>query len=365
MLLNGAEEAYLQGSHAFMKYHRWANDVVGFYNLEAMGSGGKEILFQSTSDSWVLSSYKQYAKYPFGSIIGQDLFSSGLLPADTDYRIFYGESKRPISGIDVAFVRNGAVYHTPSDDINHLDPGQIQHMGENVLSVVEGVLSHPFPSPSSIQNRIYFDIFGITMITFKRDVAIPLWNSLLIIAIGLLLRVSIPLKTSLKRCFIIYLFSFLSALILPCIVLYIMKTPYFWYSHPFSGVLVYAAVPFLIQVLLTVVIDRLYYSSYSVHERFYSHLIVNLVALCSIGSVLAALHLDMNYFFLILAIPLLLASLLLRIVDAESCRFPLCIILLLPTIGYFSYVTDLSFVYCRLLLFSWKSFIQQQVKLLN
>ena len=322
-----------------MKYHPWANDIVGFYNLEAMGSGGREILFQSTPDSWVLTSYKQYAKHPFGSIIGQDLFSNGLLPADTDFRIFYGESKRPISGIDVAFVRNGAVYHTPSDDLDHLDPGQIQHMGENVLSVVEGVLSHPFPSPSSIQNLIYFDIFGITMITFKRDIAIPLWNSLLIIAIGLLLRNPTPFNHSLKRCFKIYSFTFLSAIILPCIVLYIIKAPYFWYSYPFSGVLFYATLPFLTQILVAVIIDRSCYFSYSIHERLYSHLIVDTVLLCGIGSIMAFFHLDMNYFFLILAIPLLLACILLLFVNAESCRLILCTLLIIPTIGYFSYVT--------------------------
>ena len=54
-VLNGAEETYLVGSHAFVTNHRWAKDVIGFINLEAMGSGGAEILFQSThKNDWVL-----------------------------------------------------------------------------------------------------------------------------------------------------------------------------------------------------------------------------------------------------------------------------------------------------------------------
>ena len=57
-VLNGAEESYLVGSHAFVEHHPWANHVVGFINLEAMGSGGAEILFQATPDKdWVLREY--------------------------------------------------------------------------------------------------------------------------------------------------------------------------------------------------------------------------------------------------------------------------------------------------------------------
>lgn len=57
-VLNGAEESYLVGSHAFVKHHPWATHVVGFINLEAMGSGGAEILFQTTPNKdWVLREY--------------------------------------------------------------------------------------------------------------------------------------------------------------------------------------------------------------------------------------------------------------------------------------------------------------------
>lgn len=57
-VLNGAEESYLIGSHAFVKHHPWATHVVGFINLEAMGSGGAEILFQATpGKDWVLREY--------------------------------------------------------------------------------------------------------------------------------------------------------------------------------------------------------------------------------------------------------------------------------------------------------------------
>ena len=69
-VLNGAEESYLVGSHAFVTQHLWAAHVVGFINLEAMGSGGAEILFQATPNKdWVL---REYAVLVLSSLFSLD-----------------------------------------------------------------------------------------------------------------------------------------------------------------------------------------------------------------------------------------------------------------------------------------------------
>jgi hypothetical protein len=37
---------------------------------------------------WLTRAYAESAPYPSGSILGQELFQSGIIPSDTDYRIY-------------------------------------------------------------------------------------------------------------------------------------------------------------------------------------------------------------------------------------------------------------------------------------
>lgn len=137
-LFNGAEENGLQGSHPFVTQHRWAANVTTFINLDSAGSGGRDMLFQATAHSpWLLRYYAAAAPHPFATVLGQEMFEAGLIPSDTDFRIFrdYGH----LVGIDIATGKNGFVYHTKYDRAEIIPRETYQNIGENLLGLTRAL----------------------------------------------------------------------------------------------------------------------------------------------------------------------------------------------------------------------------------
>ncbi len=56
----------------------------------------------------------------------QDFFDAGLIPADSDYRMFSSKHFGWLPGIDVASVLDATAYHTHQDNIDRIRPGTIQ-----------------------------------------------------------------------------------------------------------------------------------------------------------------------------------------------------------------------------------------------
>jgi len=173
-LFNGAEESILVASHGFITQHKWASDVKAFINLEAAGSGGRELLFQSgPGHPWLVQSYIKSAPHPFGSIIGEEIFQSGVIPSDTDFRIFRDFGRVP--GLDIAYVSHGHVYHTEYDTSQRIPDGSIQRAGDNILSVLNRLSRLKNLEEVSLDNTsmddgsttaIYFDFLGLVMVSY-------------------------------------------------------------------------------------------------------------------------------------------------------------------------------------------------------
>ncbi|RPD64072.1 hypothetical protein L226DRAFT_544758 [Lentinus tigrinus ALCF2SS1-7] len=161
-LFNNAEESLQDGSHLFSTQHPIANTVRAAINLEAAGTTGPELLFQATSEQMI----KAYAKVPrpYGSVIANEIFSSGIILSDTDFRQF--QLYLNVTGLDMAVVGNSYLYHMRKDIVENIEPGVAQHMGENTLALLLHLTSSESPLPElaragySSPRTVFFEHFG-------------------------------------------------------------------------------------------------------------------------------------------------------------------------------------------------------------
>ncbi|KAH8299601.1 hypothetical protein KR044_003430, partial [Drosophila immigrans] len=168
-LFNGAEELGLMASHGFITSHKWAPFCKAVINLDAAGSGGRDILFQSgPNHSWLVDYYKKYIKHPFATTMGEEIFQSGVMPSDTDFRQFttYGN----IPGLDMAQCFNGFVYHTKYDTIELIPLESFQNTGDNLLSLVRGLANATELYDTSAHktgHAVFFDFLGLYFVHYS------------------------------------------------------------------------------------------------------------------------------------------------------------------------------------------------------
>ncbi|XP_053670621.1 endoplasmic reticulum metallopeptidase 1-like [Anopheles nili] len=170
-LFNGAEETPLQAAHGFVTGHRWASEVRAFLNLESAGSGGKEQLFQAgPQHPWLVEAYGRAVRHPAAQVLSEEIFRSGLVPSDTDFRIFRDFGHVP--GMDFAHTINGYRYHTRFDTIDYLTLPVLQRTGDNILALTRELadgdeLGRVTRDATLAEGQsVYFDVLGVLFIHY-------------------------------------------------------------------------------------------------------------------------------------------------------------------------------------------------------
>jgi uncharacterized protein (DUF697 family) len=168
LLVDEGEEVGLLGATAFVEQHPRASEIAVVVNAEARGTSGLSAMFEtSDGNAALVGSYLGAASRPSATSLAYEVYRR--MPNDTDLSVF---KRAGYAGLNFAFVGDVAHYHTPLDDLAHLDMGSVQHQGDNVLATVRALASGPLPLPAT-GNAIYADVLGLVVVRWPEAWAVP------------------------------------------------------------------------------------------------------------------------------------------------------------------------------------------------
>lgn len=174
LLLNDGEELGLIGAEAFAREPEFKR-IARVVNLEARGTTGASLLIETQAGNAALSRLmRRSLAAPAGSSLEYEIYRT--LPNDTDFTVYRRDG---LAGANFAWAGAPARYHTPLDDIAHLDPGSLQHHGEHALSLARAFAAAE-PPVASDEDAVFFSLPGGAMAGWP-----VAWNpALLLIALA-------------------------------------------------------------------------------------------------------------------------------------------------------------------------------------
>jgi hypothetical protein len=173
LLVNDGEEIDLLGAEAFVREPEFA-DIATVVNLEARGTTGASLLIETQpGNAAVVAGVARALARPGGNSLDYEIYKA--LPNDTDFTVYRREGR---SGVNFAWAQGAARYHTPRDDLAHLDNGSLQHHGDNMLGMARelAAASGDWKQP---HDAVFFNVFGRKLASWPVT-----WN-LALLAIGL------------------------------------------------------------------------------------------------------------------------------------------------------------------------------------
>ncbi|WSZ94181.1 M28 family peptidase [Micromonospora sp. NBC_00858] len=155
-VLTDAEEACLCGASAFAASHPLAANGGVVLNLEARGSTGPVIMFEtSRNNAKLVDVFGRAAPHPVGTSFAVEIYRA--LPNDTDFTAFLD---RKFVGLNSAYIDGGAIYHTPLDTPASMDRGSLQQHGDNALGLAREFGRTDLTDLRSGNDATYFPVPG-------------------------------------------------------------------------------------------------------------------------------------------------------------------------------------------------------------
>ncbi len=186
LLITDGEEAGLLGAALFVRDHPVAKRVSAAVNLDARGTSGPSLMFETGSaNTWLMGLFASAIARPITNSLYYVVYKQ--LQNDTDFTVF---KTAGYQGFNFAFVGHAGRYHTPLDSVAHADAASLQHQGDNALAVLTSLASATNLQPP-VAESVFFDGFARTLIAWPSSYTLPaalLSLILLFVEIVILLR---------------------------------------------------------------------------------------------------------------------------------------------------------------------------------
>lgn len=199
VVFTDGEEVGLWGARRFAEEHPWWMRAGAIVNLDARGSSGPAILFETGADAAAHARLIASLNAPVCSTsFAAEAYR--LMPNNTDFTVAV-RTGRP--GFNIAFIGSPRNYHTANDRINQVDVATVGQMGSTALALLRSLAegSTPMPTPSehaawtresgaaSRRGAVWFNALGGLIVR---------WDGW--ISIALLVLAGLGTVTAVRRC---------------------------------------------------------------------------------------------------------------------------------------------------------------------
>ena len=247
LLFNEGEEYGLNGAAAFARSDL-AKRVDRLVNVDLRGVTGPAIMFETSSPNGpALADFAAASARPYANSLSADF--ARLIPNSTDVVKFKPLGWRTLN---YAVTGNETRYHSPGDDLAHLDRASVAHMGNEVLGAARR-MAGPDAKTASAGQAIYTDVAGLALLKLPLLLGAILLGGLVVVALVLVYRRRAwkPLGWAALA----FVASIVVAAILATAVGFVRAGDY-WRAYPWVPTLAVAATVFAVQAALSGRADR-------------------------------------------------------------------------------------------------------------
>ncbi len=152
VLFTDGEERGLLGAELFIDEYPGWEEIDLVINLEARGSSGTSVMFETSSPNGALiPHFARATRNPVANSLSYSVYK--ILPNDTDLSVI---KRAGLHGLNFAFVEDYLNYHTQQDNPENLTLASLQHHGSNMLDNVLYFGSYNFDLNSD-SDYVYFN----------------------------------------------------------------------------------------------------------------------------------------------------------------------------------------------------------------